>query len=271
MRKVTRNGSRFWQLPVDNDAKAGLSEACSFKASLLNIRGNPQAALSLYEKALQLLKPDNEFYRYSISGILRNQARIHAKLGEIEKAEQLFVASIDQFKTMSGHNDMFVLDALNGLITFQLDHKRYTQAIQDLDQYLPATAKYDQVLYQQLLDDRYWTEIQLGQYDKAIDGYEHLLTQVPARPRHFNVYWRADLFTRLLLARHEKAGGGSQPYSLLRKRDFSLILQALADRGKTLKDYRKHLDCECNRRAGGYRLEQSLQMRSLVNQYSGGV
>ena len=259
------------RLPSDDDSASYLSQAYSFKASLMNTRGDPQAALSLYEKALQVLKPDSEFNHYTISGILRNQARIHAKLGETEKAEQLFVASIDQFKTMSGHKDMFVLDALDSLVTFQLDHKRYTQAVRDLDRYLPAESKRNQELYLHLLDDRYWAEIQLAHYAEAITGYEDLVTKVPVKSRYSSIYWRADLFTRLLLARHENAGGGSQPYPLLSKQGFPLIMQALADHGKTLKDYKKHLDCECNRKAGGYRLEQSLQMRSLINQYSGGA
>lgn len=269
-------------LPATADIQYAKTQALEAQARLANVRQQPDAALALYEQALQLHERAEAVYPGFISDNLMQQAIILNRQGATAQADVRFeqalavLAASKAEKEEDVDNEDYYEDgeqywqALQNFASAQLDQQRYADAVATLDRHSTAPAAGGEYWQFQLADMRAWAQLKQGQTEAAASAYAALLAQQQQQnPQQQGRYVQADTLAKVLLVQHAQAGGGNQAHAMAQDDAFSRLLQTLDERDLDLDDYLKHLDCECKRDAGGYELQQSLEMRDAVRLYGG--
>lgn len=257
-------------LARSSDSDYQLVDAYELKAEIAREASNWQEALAFYRQAEAIMTLDPPAYEYSLLPNIREQAEVYRSMGDNHSAESRYLDMLEFALARESIKAQELHHVMIPVLEYYLDEHKYGQALELSNAHFERPEK-PQYSTRQLLTISAWAHLKLMHYDEALAAYYLIQTDLEKHqklhPKFKPRFQFADTATKMLLVNHAKLGGGSFPHDGKPQEDYQFLLKQLKIANKTMKEYLKHLDCECNREAGGYRLEQSLRMRDIVNLY----
>lgn len=248
---------RIYQLQIQGpDTAYFLAEAHELKAAVDERRGEQEAALQHWQRSADYRRQYPGEQGWFLADNFQAQAKLYLALNDLPQAEHQYLESL---RWANRADDIYTLDqALTALVGFYLDQQQYQQALDSIEANpYPDEEGYD-YYRAHLYEMAGWAHFKLSQPAEAARRFEAAIELINQRNAQYQSpsrgYDKADNISRLLLLQHSGT-------SLAR------LLQELDSIDRSVADYKRHLECECNRHAGGYRLEQSEQLRDLIDQY----
>ncbi len=272
-----------------------LAAAYELKGRVEEMLGGNEAALASMQAANVYWLKFPEDLAWEIIGNLETQARLYVSLGDYRSAETRYLDALDWVKNHAVYDNAYLTNStLKSLTGFYLDQQQYQSALDAIAQQVEMEDSYGYYIIN-FAEMQGWAHFKQAQYDTAIVQFERAIAAIDQQrldyPKSKRGYDKADNFSRLLLVHHLQGqsaeptemdsradtdgGDGVQVENRYRvagetdevAADIVSLLTELEATEHTVEDYLKHLECECNRHAGGYRLDQSESMRDVINRY----
>ena len=257
-------------------------------ATAYELKSRIEEELGDYREALNSLETANEYWlkfpeadQWQVHTNLESEARLYVALGEYEAAEAQYLDTIQWVNgNFTEDQGYYINGTLQLLTAFYLDQQQYQQALDAVNQY--RVLQPDQDYYATgFAEMQGWAHFKLAQYEESVAKFEQAILEIERRqqkyPRYKRGYQKADNISRLLLVHHSQARNlevnPNQPDTNAADSndavsvDIVRLLTELEATKHSVEDYIQHLECECNRHAGGYRLDQSESMRDVVMRY----
>ncbi|CBL44370.1 Hypothetical protein HDN1F_07870 [gamma proteobacterium HdN1] len=258
------------KLPVESGTLIQKARALEMKGDMTDAQEQPDMALALYAQALQLQQNDDNALPSDSNSLLLKLARIHLHQGNASQADALFERALQALEN-SGYEEQNVqwmtLKEYSAALSNQ---QRYADVLSAFDRYPIPDTEHSDYWYTQMLDIRAWALFSNGQTKEAAALYEQLASRYQSsKPAYRSKYALPDALAKLLVVQHVLAGGGNEVHPAPRADAFARLQQLLNDDDINIESYLEHLDCECKQNAGGYELQQSLDMRAAVQRYGG--